>query len=989
MTNRTIPAGWALTKLSDLTRHKSGNSKLIKGRLSSSPQDHLFPGYSASGQDVWVTEPEHDGPAIIVSAVGARCGKAFLADGQWSAIANTHIVWANEQAIDLRFLWYNLNDEQFWLRGGSAQPFVLVKDTLARPFLLPPLPEQHRIVVEIDKQFARIHAGINAIRHLQYQLERYRASVFKSACEGNLVRTEAEIARHQHRPYEPADHLLTRLVSSHRTSNVLRDTGLCKTKANRCGTIPEGWCWARFGELMQIRAGFAFSTKDYLPDANGVPLVRQSNLKGPFVSLDCAKYVPHRLYDRYKGSFGVHRGDILVGLSGSLSSVSVYQDESPALQNQRTGLLNVSTGMSRDFVLILYHTIIGEIERVAKGVAVQNVAPSQIENIIVSVPPLAEQQRIAERVASYLSIHANIEALAASQLSKSNRLRQSILNCAFDGKLVYHDLADEPASHPMDHVQAFDGQPVGRTARALRKQIRRHNAHTKRAAHEQDPESQETMRNSVTTPQQIVQKLWNFCSVLRDDGLSYNDYIEQLTFLLFLKMAHEQTVEPWNQPSTIPKGFDWPSLVTKDGDALEKQYRRTLEILGKSKGMLGVIFRKAQNKIQDPAKLHKLIADLIDREHWTSIDADVKGDAYEGLLEKNAQDTKGGAGQYFTPRSLIHAIVDVIVPKPGETVCDPACGTGGFLLAAHDYIAKQDTHLDEEQQRCLSFCAVRGWEIVDNTARLCAMNLLLHGIECEDCPVIVDDALRGDPGERFDLVLTNPPFGRKSSVTVVNERGEREKEALTIVRDDFWASTSNKQLNFVQHAKTLLTSNGRAAIVVPDNVLFEAGAGEVIRRKLLHECEVHTLLRLPPGIFYAQGVKANVLFFDKKPGREKPWTEHLWIYDLRTNKDFTLKTNPLKREDLDEFVACFKPGNRHHRKPTWSAEKPDGRWRSFTYDELMQRDKLSLDISWLRDDSLEDAASLPSPDVIAAEIVADLRAALAQFEAIERDISRR
>jgi type I restriction enzyme M protein len=255
--------------------------------------------------------------------------------------------------------------------------------------------------------------------------------------------------------------------------------------------------------------------------------------------------------------------------------------------------------------------------------------------------------------------------------------------------------------------------------------------------------------------------------------------------------------------------------------------------------------------------------------------------------------------------------------------------------------------------------------------------------------VRVDDALRGDPGERFDLVLTNPPFGRKSSVTVVNSEGEEEKSALTVVRDDFWASTSNKQLNFVQHVKTLLKVNGRAAVVVPDNVLFEGGAGEVVRRKLLHECDVHTLLRLPTGIFYAQGVKANVLFFDKKPGREKPWTDKLWIYDLRTNKDFTLKTNPLKRADLDEFVACYQPENRHARKATWSEKNPEGRWRAFGFDELLQRDKVSLDLFWLRDESLEDSASLPPPEVIAAEIVEDLRTALEQFEAIEADLAGR
>ena len=491
--------------------------------------------------------------------------------------------------------------------------------------------------------------------------------------------------------------------------------------------------------------------------------------------------------------------------------------------------------------------------------------------------------------------------------------------------------------------------------------------------------------------QQVVQKLWNYCHVLRDDGLSYGDYVEQLTYLLFLKMAHEQTQPPWRRPSPIPAGYDWPSLMARDGDDLEAHYRHTLETLGKRGGMLGVIFRKAQNKVQDPAKLRRLVADLIDRERWRDLDADVKGDAYEGLLEKNAQDTKGGAGQYFTPRPLIRAIVDVMRPAPGETICDPACGTGGFLLAAHDSIARHHPNLDKDQKRHLKLDALRGVEIVDAVTRLCAMNLLLHGIGPEGDeappPVETNDSLRGDPGTRFDLVLTNPPFGKKSSVLVVNEEGEEEKQALTVVRDDFWASTSNKQLNFLQHVKTLLKIPGRAAVVVPDNVLFEGGAGETVRRKLLHECDVHTLLRLPTGIFYAQGVKANVLFFDRKPASPTPWTRTLWIYDLRTNVHFTLKTNPLKRPDLDEFVACYRAANRHDRQPTWSESNPRGRWRAYAYDDLIRRDKVNLDLFWLRDESLEDAAGLDDPDVIAAEIVEDLRAALEEFEAVLGDLA--
>jgi type I restriction enzyme M protein len=486
----------------------------------------------------------------------------------------------------------------------------------------------------------------------------------------------------------------------------------------------------------------------------------------------------------------------------------------------------------------------------------------------------------------------------------------------------------------------------------------------------------------------IVQKLWNYCNVLRDDGMSYGDYVEQLTYLLFLKMADERSRPPYKQPNPIPASYAWPTLTAKDGDELFDHYRHLLEKLGAEKGMLGLIFGKAQNKFQDPVKLRRVIVDLIDTENWSSMSADVKGDAYEGLLEKNAQDTKSGAGQYFTPRPLIRAMVDAIAPKPGETICDPACGTGGFLFLAHNSIVARHPNLTKDEKRRLKEGTFRGWELVQSTARLCAMNLMLHGIGSEkNVPIMVSDALAADPGERFDVVLTNPPFGKKSSTMIVGENGKVSTEKDLIERDDFWATTSNKQLNFVQHVKTLLKPHGRCAIVVPDNVLFEGGAGETIRRKLLHECDVHTLLRLPTGLFYAQGVKANVLFFDRKPAAETPWTKRLWIYDLRTNKHFTLKTNSLKREDLDEFVACYHPDNRHDRKPTWSPESPDGRFRAYDYAELVGRDKASLDIFWLKDESLADSENLPPPDVIAQEIVQDLEAALEQFRLIAMDLN--
>ena len=489
----------------------------------------------------------------------------------------------------------------------------------------------------------------------------------------------------------------------------------------------------------------------------------------------------------------------------------------------------------------------------------------------------------------------------------------------------------------------------------------------------------------MTTSPDIGQKLWSYCNILRDAGLSYGDYLEQLTYLIFLKMMDERSKPPFTllpdyQPPPIPEGYSWADLLSRDGDELETHYRRTLETLARQPGTLGVIFGKAQNKIQQPAMLTRLVRELINSEDWLSLDADVKGDAYESLLERNAQDVKTGAGQYFTPRPLIRAIVDVMRPGPDDTMCDPASGTGGFLLAAHDYIVDQNPAMDRGQLEHLQSDALHGWEIVDSAARLCVMNLYLHGIGGDETNITVDDSLRAHPGVNFDLVLTNPPFGRKSSLTFVNSEGEAEKESLTVERPDFWATTSNKQLNFLQHVRTLLKTNGRAAIVVPDNVLFEGGAGETVRRRLLADCDAHTLLRLPTGIFYAQGVKANVLFFDRKPASETPWTKDLWIYDLRTNHHFTLKTHPLTRADLDDFVARYNTENRFQRQET-------ERFRRFGYDDLMKRDKANLDIFWLRDESMEDSATLPPPDLIAEEIIEDLRAALEQLEEIAGDLA--
>ena len=384
---------------------------------------------------------------------------------------------------------------------------------------------------------------------------------------------------------------------------------------------------------------------------------------------------------------------------------------------------------------------------------------------------------------------------------------------------------------------------------------------------------------------QLVDKLWNYCNLLRDDGVSTIDYTEQLTYLLFLKMAHERANRPINPEKIVPDDCSWQRLLDEDATELEATYRYILETLAKHPGTLGVIFRKAQNKIQDPAKLKKLIVELIDAENWSATGVDIKGDAYEGLLAKGAEDVKSGAGQYFTPRELIKAMVDCVQPTVKDTVVDPACGTGGFLLVAYEYASRNAENLTPDEKEHLRDDFIFGTELVDGTARLAAMNMLLHGIGKPDGDSLIEvkDSLTADPGRRWSVVLANPPFGTKSSTTMIGADGKMSRDTLEIVRDDFWVTTSNKQLNFVQHIKTIMDINGRAAVVLPDNVLFEGGAGESLRRRLLKEFDVHTLLRLPTGIFYAGGVKANVLFFEKRPAGDRPWTTKLWAYDLRTS----------------------------------------------------------------------------------------------------------
>lgn len=500
----------------------------------------------------------------------------------------------------------------------------------------------------------------------------------------------------------------------------------------------------------------------------------------------------------------------------------------------------------------------------------------------------------------------------------------------------------------------------------------------------------------------LIQKVWNYCHTLRDDGVSYGDYLEQLTYLLFLKMAHEYSQPPYSRDTKVPKTYAWPTLVNKTGEKLEEHYHKVLKKLGTGNGMLGAIFFKAENKIPDPAKLSRIIK-MIDEENWISLSSDAKGDLYEGLLQKNAEDTKSGAGQYFTPRALIDAIVACMQPEPMKTIADPACGTGGFFLSAHDWIAYGDpdwikkgyshwnpnksepavttkSKTNKKEATFLRDETFLGNEIVPSARRLCLMNLFLHNIGSLDGEPEVErsDALLNKPSEYVDYALANPPFGKKSSITITDAEGEADKDSLVYERQDFWVTTSNKQLNFLQHIISMLKDAGKAAVVLPDNVLFEGGKGERIRKKWLETCNLHTILRLPTGIFYANGVKANVAFFDNAPRDGKVHTKGIWFYDLRTNKHFTLKQRPLTLGDLKDFIGCY------HQK----TRKESERFRYYKYDDLIARDKTSLDIFWLKDDSLDNLEDLPPPEILQQEIIDHLEAALQSFRDVAAGLNQ-
>ena len=474
------------------------------------------------------------------------------------------------------------------------------------------------------------------------------------------------------------------------------------------------------------------------------------------------------------------------------------------------------------------------------------------------------------------------------------------------------------------------------------------------------------MAKQISNEQTLTKKVWTLATTLSGQGVGFTDYITQLTYLLFLKMDDEN-VKLFAEESAIPEGYRWSDLIELDGLDLIEQYEKTLKELSDQPNLIGTIYTKAQNKIDKPVYLKKVIT-MINEEQWLVMDGDVKGAIYESILEKNGQDKKSGAGQYFTPRSLISTMVDVTRPQIGETVCDPACGTGGFLLAAYDYMKGQSS--DKERRDFLREKALHGYDNTALVVTLASMNLYLHGIGTDRSPILCQDSLEKSPSVLVDVILANPPFGTRPSGSV------------EINREDFYVETKNNQLNFLQHMMVMLKNVGRAAVVLPDNVLFEGGAGEVIRKKLLTEFNLHTILRLPTGIFYAQGVKANVLFFSKGTP-----TKDIWFYDYRTGVKHTLATNPMQRHHLDDFVECYKPENLFSRTETYNAEtNPNGRWRKYNVDDILKRDKTSLDITWIKQNDDDNEYTLAELMALIQEKSDNISKAVAELQKLMANI---
>jgi type I restriction enzyme M protein len=468
----------------------------------------------------------------------------------------------------------------------------------------------------------------------------------------------------------------------------------------------------------------------------------------------------------------------------------------------------------------------------------------------------------------------------------------------------------------------------------------------------------------------VFDEINKFAKELAKEGLTKSDFTEQLSCLLFLKMAEESATRSLKPERIIDEKHSWGSLNQRDGEDLEKFYEELVRDLGKQQGQVGVIFRHAKNNISRPAQLKRLITDLIGSHNWSGMPPRIRGEVCEGLIEETVRDSKSKAGEHFTPRPLIAALVDCMQLSTMDSVCDPACGTGGFLLAAYEYVSSISNELTHDERVHLQVDFLRGFDKIEKRARLAQMNLLMNGISRPGSQALIEqrDSLLADPGERWSVVMSNPPFANRSST----EDGQ-------ISREDFQTVTLSNAANFLQHVKTVLKVNGRAVMLVPDNLLFD-GSFTKLRQGLLHDCELHTILRLHPGIWHKPGVKVNALFFEKRPASQSPWTSRVWFYDFRTNLNFSPKKAPLRRSDLDDFVTCFEPGNRSRRVES-------ERFKPFSYEEIMARADSNLDIFWLEDESVEDVRDLPPPEVIIDEMLSKLDEAIIGLKQIRKVVT--
>lgn len=828
-------------------------------------------------------------------------------------------------------------------------------------FPVPPIVDQERLAIAVDDCLDRLEVASGRIKSARSKADAALLSINSAITEGRYTETLA------HNSFDLLDY--RRRVFERENGRDRRYKDPTDPDLQIPPISPTGWSLASLEAVTDPVRTIRYGILKPRSHGDGeVPYIEVRDLRDGLAGRTL-RTTSRELDQLFEGS-RVASGDVVLAVRGSYERSAVVPPEHHGANISRDVVrISPLEPLNPQWVHIFLQSKFARayLNRNARGVAVKGVNVSSLRALPITFPSLEEQERLVEQAGEYASAIRQVDKLLVGAERSAASLRRAVLREAFWGRLAPRNTIVRPAPANLESLSMEPtvlNEPVRSGRPRLRDGLEGHDLN---------------MSSTTSDARQLVDKLWSYCHVLRHDGVSTIDYVDQLTLLLFLKMADERANRPMAAERIVPVGDDWQALLKAKGDDLEKEYNRILLALAQKRGTIGRIFQKSQNKIRNAATLRKLVVDLINAQNWSGTKADIKGDAYETLLERGAEDVKSGAGQYFTPRALISAMVDCVQPSPDDTIIDPACGTGGFLLAANDYI--QDHHGDDltrEQRYRLSNGAIRGIELVDGTARLAQMNLLLHGIgqASGNEKIEVRDALAEVPTSRATLVLANPPFGRKSGFTTVDEAGRITREDDSYARQDFWRTTTNKQLNFVQHIFTLLEVGGRAAVVVPDNVLFEGGAGEEIRRRLLKQCNVHTLLRLPTGIFYAGGVKANVLFFDKHQARDKPWTDQLWVYDFRVGQHFTLRQRQLTRGHLQDFVDSYRPGRPH------SERVQSERFRPFTYDDLVARDKVNLDITWLRDPTLGDDAEALPPELIAQEILEDLQAALVEFQAV-------